>query len=219
MPIHGSTSSTYISCILYVRTRFPITWCILYVVAFSRGLPGKSGLVLIPYYCSVKILLNSWLNNSPPWSYLISTGHGYRTSRVVYTKFSITIAFLSLYSVISNHPVTGSIILEVFKIKGSLPFLSILYRSMRSTYILFQGIYSDSLSGNWPFVLLTVFVRWHTTHYVTSFWTVFLMSFHNTCCKIIASFLSHPGWRRYVWYHFKTYRWSCCGITFYFYAL
>ena len=45
--IHGSVSSTYVSCRLHVRTRFPGTLCILSIIAFACGFPGKAGLVLI----------------------------------------------------------------------------------------------------------------------------------------------------------------------------
>ena len=48
IPIHGSASSTYISCRLYVRARLPSTLCILSMIAFACGFPEESGLVLIP---------------------------------------------------------------------------------------------------------------------------------------------------------------------------
>ena len=65
IPIQGSESSTYASCRLYVHTRLPNTWCIFSMVAFTCGLLGEAGLVLIPYYFSIKLLLNSWLRKSP----------------------------------------------------------------------------------------------------------------------------------------------------------
>ena len=125
-PIHGSASSTYGSFMLYFHARFPSDLCILSVVVFACGFPEESGLFLIPYSFSINLFLNLWPRNYPPRSYVISTGHGYRTSHVVSTKFTIAIAFLSLYYVISNHPVTGSIIVTYFKIRGSFPFLHIL---------------------------------------------------------------------------------------------
>ena len=124
--INGTASSMYVYCKLYVRTRFPITWCIIYMILFACGFHGEAGLVLIPYLSSIKIFLNSWLRNYPPRSYVISTGHGFRTSPVVSTKFTIVIAFLSWYFVTSNHPVTGSIIVMAFRIKWYFPFLRIL---------------------------------------------------------------------------------------------
>ena len=116
--IHGSASSTYVYCILYVPTRFPSTWCIISMIAFACRLSGESGLVLIPYYYFIKIFLNSWPGNSPPRSYVISTGHGYRTSHVVSTKVAIVITFLSRYCVTSKHPVTGSIIITDLRLKA-----------------------------------------------------------------------------------------------------
>ena len=100
-----------------------------------------------------------WLSNSLPWPYAISTGHGYCTSHVVSTKFAFVIAFLSLYCFISNHPVTGSIIVTDFNIKGYLPFLRILLGPIRYTHSLFHGISSSSLADilpyfYWPFCVL-----------------------------------------------------------------
>ena len=58
---------------------------------------------------------------------MISVGLGYLVNHEVLTKFAIDVAFLSLYSVISNYSVTGLIILTGFKIKFYLfPFLSIM---------------------------------------------------------------------------------------------
>ena len=122
IPIHGSASSTYVSCRLYVCRRFHSNWCIVSMISFSCGFPGEYGLVLIPYPYSVKLFLNSWPINYSPQSYLICTGHGYRTSHVVSTNFAIIIAFLFLYCVTSNHPVMGSIIVTSFNIRGSFPF-------------------------------------------------------------------------------------------------
>ena len=58
IPIHGSASSTYVSCRLYVHTIFLNTWYNMYMVEFACGFPGYVGLVLIPYYCSIKLILN-----------------------------------------------------------------------------------------------------------------------------------------------------------------
>ena len=83
IPIHGSAPSAYFSCRWYVRTIFPINWCILSTVVFACGLPGDAGLVLLPYLFSIKIFFNLWPRNYPLWSYVISTSHGYQTSHVV----------------------------------------------------------------------------------------------------------------------------------------
>ena len=66
IPIQGSESSKYVSCRLYVHKMFPNTWCIISMVAFACEFPGESGLVLIPYYCSIKLFLNLWPRNYPP---------------------------------------------------------------------------------------------------------------------------------------------------------
>ena len=124
--IHGSASSTYVSCGFQEHTIFPITWCIIYMVEFACEFPEEVGFVLIPCSCYINLLLNVCSRNSPPWSYTISTGRGYQTSDVVSTKFAIVVAFLSLYYVFSDHLVAGYIIVKYFKIRGSLPFLHIL---------------------------------------------------------------------------------------------
>ena len=94
IPIRVSASSTYISCSLYVSTRFPDTWCILYMVVFDYVFPEEYGLVLIPYSFSIQIFLNLWPRNSPPCSYMISIGREYQTSHIVFTKFANQYFFL-----------------------------------------------------------------------------------------------------------------------------
>ena len=55
---------------------------------------------------------------------MISIDVWYLESHVVSTKLEIDIAILSLYCVISNHPVTGSIIVTAFSCKFYFyPFL------------------------------------------------------------------------------------------------
>ena len=104
MSIYVSASYTYVFCIWYARIIFPNVWYILYMVVFTCVFPGEAVLVLIPYSCSIKLLLKLWPRNYPPLSYMISTGHGYRTSYVVSANFTIVISFFLLYCVISNHP-------------------------------------------------------------------------------------------------------------------
>ena len=107
------------------------------------------------------IFINSWPRNPPPWSLMIPTGHGYRTSHVVSTKFATVIAFLLLCCVTSKCPVTGFIIVTAFNIRGIFSFLLILWGIMRSTHSLFHGVSSASLAGDlpyffcWPFRTLT----------------------------------------------------------------
>ena len=124
--IHGSESSTYVSCRLYVRTIFPSTLCIISTIVYAYGFPGDTGLVLISYSFYIKLFLKSLTSNSTPRSYVLSTGRGYQTRQIVSTKFANVIAFLSLYCVNWNHPLTGSIIVTDFKIKPSFLFLHIL---------------------------------------------------------------------------------------------
>ena len=116
IPIHGSAPSMYVSHIFYVCVRRSITWCILYVITFACGFSGEFGLYFIPYSSSLKLFFKSRPMNSDPWSYLTSTGQGYLVNHVFYTMSKTVIAFLSLYCVTYNHPVTGPIILKSFNI-------------------------------------------------------------------------------------------------------
>ena len=87
----------------------------------------------------------------------------------------------------------GSIIVTAFKIIGSLPFIHILKGTVISTHSLFHGISSATLAGNSPYFFVELFVRWHTSYFVTSFWAVFLMPGHYKCWLIVASVLSNRG--------------------------
>ena len=120
-----------------MRTILPITLCILYMVAFACGLPVEAGFVLIQYSCYIKQLLNLQLSNYHPWSCIIYTGHRYRTNQVVSTKFTIVIDFLSLYCVISNHPVMVSIIVTVFKRLEALSLFYVFYGGLLDISIVF----------------------------------------------------------------------------------
>ena len=122
--------------------------------------PWGIWLSLNPLFLFYQVILNSWPSNYPNLPYEVSTGHGYWTSHVVFTKFTLIIPFLSMYCLISNHPVTGSIIVTNFNIRVSFPLLHILDGPMRSTDNLFRGVFSDSLAGDlscfyWPFLMFT----------------------------------------------------------------
>ena len=64
--------------------------------------------------------------NYLPRLYVIATDQGYMIIHVVSTKFEMFITFSSLYCVISNHPMTVSIIVMGFNIDGPFPLWSIL---------------------------------------------------------------------------------------------
>ena len=142
---------------LKVRCRFPRIWQTLSNTALDMGFSEVIGLTVIPYYISIRDFLNLWLINSFPWSYLISIGIGYLDSHVVSTKFAIDIAHLSSYFAISNHPVTGLIIVTAFRYKFSFfPLLIMTQGTIIYTQILFRGISSDNLAGILPFFYLIV---------------------------------------------------------------
>ena len=89
--IHGSESSEYFPCRLYVCTRFPNTLYIISMIAFTCRFPGESVFILILHSSYIKLFLSSWPGNYPPRSYVIYTGQGHPTSHVVSTKFTIVI--------------------------------------------------------------------------------------------------------------------------------
>ena len=63
--IYRSASSTYVFCGLYVRTRIPITWCIISMILFACGFNWESCLVLIRYslfYQAIFKLVNKKLS-------------------------------------------------------------------------------------------------------------------------------------------------------------
>ena len=118
-----------------------------------------SWFIFIPYYFSIKLFLNLRPRNPPTWSYVISTRQGYLTIHVVSTKLVIVITLLSIYCIISSHRVMGYTTVTDFNIKGSFPFLRILYGPIRSTHSLFYCVFSSILAGNlsyfcWPFFML-----------------------------------------------------------------
>ena len=102
-----------------------------------------------------QIFLNSLPINYYPWLYMISIGERFGMPHI-YANFAMVIAILLSYCIITNHPVTGFIIVTVFSIRFFLfPFLGMVQGPIRSTQSLFRGIYSDKLSVNLPFLYLT----------------------------------------------------------------
>ena len=135
----------------------PITWWICSNIALEVGFSKVLGLAVIPYYFSVEDFPNSWLIYYDPWSYVISVGLRYLVNHVVSTKFAINISILLLYCVISNHLVTGSIIVTAFIFKfSSFPFPLMTQGPIIYTHSLFRGISSYSLAGSLPYFYLIV---------------------------------------------------------------
>ena len=127
---------------------------------------------------------------------MISIGLGYLDSHVVSTKFVIYIALLSSYCVISNHPVTGSILVTAFIfIFYFCLFLCMAWGPIISTQSLFRGISSASLAGNLPYFIFDNFVNWRVSQFLTYFQTESIMMCQYKIWKIIASFISITGWR------------------------
>ena len=99
-----------------------------------------------------------------------------------------------------------------FSSKIYFPFLIVVQRHIRSTHSLFCVISSDNLAVNLP-LFFDIFLRWHVSPLVASLSTEYLITGQYIFLQIIASVLSILKWRRYSWYQFNAYFWSCCGLT------
>ena len=111
---------------MYVQFCLKNKW-IISNIAFKNGLPNEIGLAIIPFFFQWGFP-NSLPINSDPWSYVIYVGHGYLVIHLVSTKFTIVITSWSSYCVISNHPVTGFIIVTDFIFMSYLfPFVYFLW--------------------------------------------------------------------------------------------
>ena len=140
------------------------------------GFPKVFGLEVIPYSVSIGGSLNSWQINFYPWSYEISLYLDYLDSHVFSTNFAIDIAILWLYCAISNHPVTGLIMVTAFRCKFYFcPFLLMTQGLIIFTHSLFHGIFSDNLADNLPYFLFDCFVHLQVLRLVTSLRTEFIM--------------------------------------------
>ena len=138
-------------------TRFPKTWWIISNSALDMVFPKVLGLAVILYSVLIRYFLNSGPINYFPWSYVISICIGYLDSHLISTKFAIDIAVLSSYCTISNHPVTGFIIVTNFRCKFSFsPFCLMTQGLIRSTNSLFHGISLANLAGNLLYSYLIV---------------------------------------------------------------
>ena len=76
-------------------------------------------LALIPYSFKIMSFLNAQPRKSLPLSYAIIVGLGYLHNYVCSTGYSVIAACLSLYNIISNHPVSGSILNNNLALVGS----------------------------------------------------------------------------------------------------
>ena len=141
---------------LKVSTRFPRTWWILSNTALDMEFPEVLGLAVIQCSISIRDFRSSWPINSFPWSYVIYIGLGYLDSHVVSTKFDIDIALLSSYCAISNHNVTGSVIVMYFRCKFYFLYFILMTEGTQS---LFHGISSANLASNLPYFIFDRFVR------------------------------------------------------------
>ena len=114
----------------------------------------------------------SWSMNLLPWSRVTKEGRRYHTNHSCLTIIATVIDFLSLYYLILNQPVVGSIIVTHFKGGILTPFtlFLILYGPMRSMHNHSHGFTcSASFSGKSPYFLLCFFWVWQMSHIETSF--------------------------------------------------
>ena len=134
---------------LKVCTRFPRTWWICSNIAFE---------LVFPIVLGLSVILNLLPINFDPWAYVISIGLGYLDRHAIPTKFVIDVVILSLYCVISNNPVTVSLIVTSFRFNVfNCPCLLITYVPIIYTQSLSHGISSASSAGNWPYFFIWSF--------------------------------------------------------------
>ena len=134
---------------LQVRNMFSITCWICSNSALDMEFSKVVSFSFIPYSALSRVLFNPWLIHSDTWSYVISIGIGYLYIHLVTNNLALDISILSLYWVISNHLVTGSMIVTAFRCKFSFCPLPLMTQiRIRYTISLFHGIYSAKLAGN-----------------------------------------------------------------------
>ena len=142
--------------------------------------------------------------NSVLLSRISSWGQGYIFSQVCSTILATTSDLLVPGTcLISNQPVAGSIIVTHHISKGSLPFLSIFYGTIISTYRNSYGVNSWSFAGRCPYLVCTfLFTRhmWQVLHW--SYTWVF-RPFQEKCFIMVSSVLISPRWHNIVWYQYS----------------
>ena len=126
MSIYVSASYTYVFCIWYARIIFPNVWYILYMVVFTCVFPGEAVLVLIPYSCSIKLLLK--IVTEELSSSVIHDFYWPRISDQLrsFCQFYNRHFFLFVILCYFKSPGMGFIIVTDFNIRGYLHFLRIL---------------------------------------------------------------------------------------------
>ena len=134
--------------------------------------------------------------NSLPISIMTFSGQGYQVSHVSSTSLSTTSAVLVLISLISNHPVPGSIIVTAHNLIGFLFFcmsLYYLYGPIKSTHRVSHGTCSACFSGRFLYFFLFLLHNWQVWHLLHTSCTVSLRFYHVKCCLIVCSVLVSPG--------------------------
>ena len=126
---------------------FPTAWWIRSNILLEVGFLEVLVLAVIPYSFSIGYFLNSWPISYDPWSYMISIGLGYLVNHVVSTMFVIDNTIWSLYCVILNHHVTGSIMVKSFR----LSFLSLTFFLLIRILLDIHRVCS---------IVLLIFLRW-----------------------------------------------------------
>ena len=123
-----------------------------FYMEFSYIFSKVESLVFILYYFWMKALLNLWPRNVFLQSYTIIVILGYLHRHDWYTRLYNLYVYVYFYCNISNYPVTGSIMVKYFSIRGpSWPSCMILYGPIRSTNNLSEDMASASFVGKWSF--------------------------------------------------------------------
>ena len=118
--------------------------------------------------------------NYVPLSNTTCVGLGYLVSQLVSNLLAMMSAHLVFIDVMSNQPMTGSIIVKAHKVNSLLLF-KILYGPMRSIHRVSRGVVLDFLAGNLPYLTVLVLVIWNIGHDVQTVLTVLLSLPHVKC--------------------------------------
>ena len=136
---------------------------------------------------------------------MIYVVQGYLVNHVVSTKSAIVITHLSVYFVILNHPVIVPIIVTDLSFK--------FYFLLSTYYIGNYNIYLDFIP--WYFLIYLIWylnnflfdrlLRWWVSKSLTFFRKAYQMMVQYKHWQTIASVISIPRQRRYVWFQFNKY--------------
>ena len=161
------------------------------------------GLANIPNYFSIKYFLSSWPINTNLWSCVISVGQGYLVNHSVSTTFTIIIVYLLLYFVISDHPVTVSIIVTALRFKFVYLLFLVWLRDLLDIYRVYFVVFPH-LPWIVTYRFFNRFACWQVSQLPTYKRMMFIIPDQYKCWQISVSILSITGRIIYIWHRCNT---------------